>query len=198
VFGLPHYDGRVELADYSVIAMLGVDTSRRAVFYPSSLNILPLDGTGGAGEHVAGNPDAAKRDTTAIARHRRGMKRELMARNLTYLRDMIARLKDAGAKVVLVTTPTSATYYRAVDDEAYRRMQAGVNDVASTSSVPYYNYMKDPRFTWDDFVDADHLSTGGAERFTRLLGEDLLRDGVLAPADVPALTSNDDRLPFGN
>ena len=40
-------------------------------------------------------------------------------------------------------------------------------------AVPYFDYLKDPRFVADDFYDSNHLSDIGAEKFTKILNEDI-------------------------
>ena len=48
-----------------------------------------------------------------------------------------------------------------------------INQIQKEFSVPYLDYMKDARFDSLDFADPQHLSDVGAEKFTKILNEDI-------------------------
>jgi len=41
------------------------------------------------------------------------------------------------------------------------------------NNLPYFDYLKDPRFKADDFYDSNHLSDVGAIKFTKILDKDI-------------------------
>ena len=44
------------------------------------------------------------------------------------------------------------------------------------NNLIYLDYLKDPRFIANDFFDSNHLSDIGAEKFTKILNEDIKRE----------------------
>lgn len=61
-------------------------------------------------------------------------------------------------------------------------MQETLKQISEKDGVPYFNYLRDERFTTQDFVDSDHLNKRGAEKFTRILNEDVVKRYVQAEA----------------
>ncbi|HEX9367692.1 MAG TPA: hypothetical protein VF921_13770 [Vicinamibacterales bacterium] len=174
VFGIPHYDRLPRVGDESWIAAFGADETRRFVARGALRPIEPLDDAGGFGGYQAGDANAAAHDTAAIVRHHGGMRAGNLARNTGYLNDLVGELRRRHIAVALVTTPCSPAYYEHMDEAAYARMQAAVIGLAAAWRVEYRSYLKDSRFEWDDFRNADHLSTPGALKFTGLLKADVV------------------------
>lgn len=48
-----------------------------------------------------------------------------------------------------------------------------IDSMRQRYNLTYKDYLKDTRFTAEDFWDSDHLSDIGAEKFTRLLQTDI-------------------------
>ncbi len=90
--------------------------------------------------------------------------------NLRFLESMTRWCRERGVRLVLVTTPVTASFRRA---ESPR--QTALNRRALTAllrrhpEVRYLDFEADPRFVDADFYDADHLSDNGARKLTALV-----------------------------
>lgn len=93
--------------------------------------------------------------------------------NIQYFLQMAEWCKQRGVQLILVTTPTYHTYYERLDSAQLAKTYELVHKYAVEYSLPYYDYLKDPRFDDQDFHDVDHLTDVGAEKFTRILKEDI-------------------------
>lgn len=51
-------------------------------------------------------------------------------------------------------------------------------DYIQKYNLGYYNYLKGERFSAADFFDSDHLNTRGAEKFSRLLRDEIIEKYV--------------------
>ncbi len=75
-------------------------------------------------------------------------------------------------KVLLLTLPVCSTFYSNVDSAQQALVTETCNDLADRySHVLYLDMLRDERFTEEDFFDADHLVTSGANKLTRILDE---------------------------
>jgi hypothetical protein len=54
-------------------------------------------------------------------------------------------------------------------------MQETIKQITEKYGVPYFNYLRDDRFTEEDFVNSDHLNNKGAEKFSYILNEDVVK-----------------------
>ena len=81
--------------------------------------------------------------------------------------------KSRNIQLVLITTPCWHTYYGNLNKEQLDKMYELTNQFKSEFDVPYFDYLKDPRFEADDFFDSNHLSEIGAEKFTKILDNDI-------------------------
>lgn len=81
--------------------------------------------------------------------------------------------KQNNIKLILVTTPTYPTYYTQLDKEQLKLMFSTVKTIKQKYPLIYLNYLKDSRFTKDDFSDCNHLSYKGALKFTQILNKDI-------------------------
>jgi hypothetical protein len=118
-------------------------------------------------------------DATArkrLAFHAATMREEALQPNLGALDDLIGRLRARGIAVALIDTPVYATYRRNMDGATYRELLREAADLAARHGIEFRDYLADDRFTLDDFYDNDHLNASGAERFSRIL-----LDEVVAP-----------------
>lgn len=96
----------------------------------------------------------------------------LAAVNETFLMRIFSYCVQHHVKVILITPPVSPVYYRAQNrsQRAYNH-RVLVRMLKQWKNVNYYNFEQDSRFTSDDFFDATHLNTQGAQKLTRLVGE---------------------------
>ena len=76
--------------------------------------------------------------------------------------------------MVFITVPAHRTYYQHINQSNYQRMQETIKQLTEKCQAPYFNYLYDDRFGDDDFVNSDHLNESGANKFTRILDQDVI------------------------
>ena len=173
---IPHASTRFRIADHSFIALYGPQQTRNFLW-----NGVPLvspeamdesGGTAGLGDtKVASVMDAS----ATIKRHNSGMKLTYASQNRKYLEELFDALKARGIHIVIITTPTFHSYYDNLSPNAFALMQKEIEGLRLKYGLEYRNYLTDSRFTVDDFSDSDHLSTVGAEKFSRILRDEVVR-----------------------
>jgi hypothetical protein len=169
---IPHVSFRFRLADQSLIALYGTrDVLWKGFHLASAENV---DENGGNAVFRVSNP-ASVTDRLQINRHNSSMNPQYAVENAQYLAEIFDALKARSIRAVIVTTPCFRTYYGNMDPQAYRRMQNQVGILRQRYGLEYYDYLTDPRFTLEDFADSDHLSTMGAEKFSRILRDDVVK-----------------------
>ncbi len=93
--------------------------------------------------------------------------------NLTYFNKIASFCREHSVQLILITTPTWHTYYEHLNPKQLDSTNAVVRNMQEKYALPYFDYLQDPRFLADDFFNADHLSDLGAEKFTKILREDI-------------------------
>jgi hypothetical protein len=176
---IPHISPGFRMADHSLIALYGVKETRSFLWSGiSTTNQQAIDesgGTAGLGSaKVASVMDA--RET--IKRHNSGMKPQYATQNRQYLEELFDALKARGISIVIITTPCFHSYYENLNPEVYAIMQDEIQTLRRTYGLEYRNYLTDSRFTMDDFADSDHLSTVGAEKFSQILRDEVVREYI--------------------
>ena len=82
--------------------------------------------------------------------------------------------KDNNVKVLLLTTPTHQEYRKRLSEEQLRKVISTSKTLAEQHQNCYYiNMLADERFKDEDFRDADHLSIKGAEKFSKIINQEL-------------------------
>ena len=92
------------------------------------------------------------------------------------MKELAEFCKSRNIQLVLITTPCWYSYYDNLNKEQLVKMYELTNRFKNEFDVPYFDYMKDPRFEADDFYDSNHLSEIGAKKFTKILNEDIKSD----------------------
>lgn len=110
----------------------------------------------------------------ALLRHRGEMRQEHLAENERILEDIAQQLARRGIGLALVTLPVSRFYAEGMDAATYQRMQETLTGICAKNQLSYFNYAFDRRFSDQDFYDGDHLNSAGAQKFSRLLKEDVV------------------------
>jgi hypothetical protein len=177
VYGIPSEDGEggFEIANYSYIALY---TPKEAIRRASG-------GFLGAAEE-----EAKRNQTPAIVTqgdvsegfgrrrvriHESTMRQDDLPYNVAALERGCALLKRRNISVVFITVPVHQSYYDPINVTLYQRMQDTIKQITEKYEVPYFNYLRDDRFTKEDFVNSDHLNKQGAEKFSRILNEDVVK-----------------------
>ena len=173
---IPHASTRFRFADHSFIALYGPQQAR-SFLWSGVPTVGPeaMDESGGTAGLGNPNPATVTDASATIKRHNAGMKVEYATQNRKYLEELFAALKARGIQIVIVTTPTFHSYYDNLNPTAYGLMQQEIDELRAKYGLEYRNYLKDSRFTLEDFSDSDHLSTAGAEKFSQILRDEVVR-----------------------
>ena len=89
---------------------------------------------------------------------------------------IIAKLcTDRNIRLIILSTPVYETYQQCETERGLKNISVIIDKLRKLCpSTEYYNYMFDKRFTDDDFYDASHLSGQGAEKFSKIVQEEVL------------------------
>jgi hypothetical protein len=101
-------------------------------------------------------------------------KQENYVENLNNLEKMISELKKRNIVPVLVTPPIYTAYSKYTDPAINEINRISIENLCNKYSCNYFNYENDTRFNRDDFVDIDHLKAAGAEKFSRILNDEII------------------------
>ncbi len=93
--------------------------------------------------------------------------------NWAYFDKIAAYCQAHSVSLILITTPTWHTYYNNLNSAQLDAMYSVIRTLQEKYSLPYFDYLKDPRFVADDFFNADHLTNLGATKFTLILQKDI-------------------------
>ena len=91
--------------------------------------------------------------------------------NIPLLNSFIEKCKNKKIEVILFTPPAFHNYYDHIIPEKYQRMQDEISQIVLKYNLPYYDFLKDPRFNTSDFYSIDHVNDLGAEKFSRIMNE---------------------------
>jgi hypothetical protein len=177
VYQIPGEDGQqLDLSDYSYIALY---TPKEA--YSFVLQRLRSGrASTGADEgrereiNIVGGVDDADGKKRLQLHHSMMYKNNLQG-NLDALEQIITRLKEKQIAVVLLTTPVHPTYSNHILPAKYQEMQEHIGRLCEKYDLRYFNYMYDQRFSTEDYANSDHLNPAGAEKFSKVINEDILK-----------------------
>ena len=96
--------------------------------------------------------------------------------NYARMKELVDFCKSRNIQLVFITTPCWYSYYDNLNKEQLAKMYELTNRFKNEFDVPYFDYLKDPRFEADDFYDSNHLSEIGAAKFTKILNEVIRSD----------------------
>lgn len=93
--------------------------------------------------------------------------------NANRLQKMIDHCKQKGIQVVIVSMPQTRIYERYLNQEKLRKIVKTCQSFEQKNpGVAYYlNLFADPRFSDEDFYDADHLNDQGAIKSSKIVDE---------------------------
>ena len=117
--------------------------------------------------------------------HEAQMRQADLQINLAALERACFLLKKKNVAVVFITTPVHRTYFSNINQEAYQRMQLTIKQFSEKYQIQYFNYLDDKRFGDPDFIDSDHLNKKGAEKFTYILNDDVVKRYISESTPAP-------------
>lgn len=94
--------------------------------------------------------------------------------NYARMKELVDFCKSRNIQLVLITTPCWFSYYDNLNKEQLEKMYELTNRFIEEFDVPYFDYLKDPRFGANDFYDSNHLSDIGAIKFSKILNQDIV------------------------
>jgi hypothetical protein len=87
---------------------------------------------------------------------------------------LLFELKKRNITPVLFVPPVTSNYNKYADKEKLKIMYNTISELCKKYKCKYYDYLTDSRFLVSDFGDCDHLNSTGAEKFSKILNEDIL------------------------
>ena len=95
-------------------------------------------------------------------------------RNLAHLEAIAALCRKRGINLTFFTQPEYISYRNNADTFFINTMKRNISDFAQRNNARYFDLYADPRFSKEDFYDADHLNHNkGAVKLTRILADTL-------------------------
>lgn len=101
--------------------------------------------------------------------------------NTCVLEELIRTIQSRGVAVVLLTTPVYRTYSEHMSPGIWKITQDVISRLSELYHIPYFNYLKDPRLSKEDFEDNDHLNVSGARKFSKIIEQELIQRIHRAP-----------------
>ena len=102
------------------------------------------------------------------------MKSSRVDENFRKLSALFADLNRRGIKIVIVTPPVYSTYAKFANLKTLELNRRLIDSLCVIHGCVHADFFRDPRFVVTDFNDNDHLNMTGAEKFTRILNDDVL------------------------
>ncbi len=88
--------------------------------------------------------------------------------NYSHLLSIANFCKDSNVKLLLVSTPIWKTMRNQFVSDNVTKFKGMISDVMKhCPNIMYLDFTEDPRFTYNDFYDANHLSENGSWKFTK-------------------------------
>lgn len=174
-YGIPprYWRMRAHVRNCSLLFGLGREASLALLFKPT-LKPPTQDEFGAPLRWGALDPACDKTAEEHIKIHHRAMRPDYLEDNISRLRQLASKAKQRGVKLALITTPCMPEYRKRMKPENYARMQTALEEFARQESIGYWNFLDNPQFTQTDYYDPHHLSRKGAEKFSRLLEEQVI------------------------
>ncbi|MBD5188867.1 MAG: hypothetical protein HDS95_01125 [Bacteroidales bacterium] len=111
---------------------------------------------------------------TISSGHRKSSDMARIPRNLAHLEAIAALCRKRGINLTFYTQPEYISYRNNADTFFINTMKRNISDFAQRNNARYFDLYADPRFSKEDFYDADHLNHNkGAVKLTRILADTL-------------------------
>lgn len=98
---------------------------------------------------------------------------EYPERNRSYIIELADLCRQNGISLIILQTPLSKVYQQYVPKRQAERLEQMADECRQLPGVTFRSYADDARFNDTDFYNTDHLSDKGAEKFSKILAEEL-------------------------
>ena len=107
--------------------------------------------------------------TETVKKHTYPYDQNVINGNIYYLNQILNFSQKNNIKVILVSFPTSKTYFDNMDLNQFNHWKMTTTDLTTKySNVSWMNFLEDSgNFDQSDFIDADHLNQQGADKLTQ-------------------------------
>ena len=99
-----------------------------------------------------------------------------IATNIENVEKLLISLTKKGIRPIFISTPMPEVYFSILDSEVTIRNNQIIDDLCKQFDCDYYNYSNDKRFIRDDFIDVNHLNFIGAEKFSKIINQEIILD----------------------
>jgi hypothetical protein len=187
VYGLPHRRWLMNwhLRNYSAFFLCGNSRMQKKLLLGNAPDLIgDYDSWGGwtnrppARAHLSASnrqDHLIQSAREALKRHNQRVSPQVFSDNTNLLVRLVEETRRRQIDVLFLTLPVTSYYRDGMDAGFYAQMQTALRQVTAEPGVAYRDYTSDARFTRDDFEDGDHLNLAGAQKFSRILGEELIQ-----------------------
>lgn len=98
-------------------------------------------------------------------------------RNLLYTHycTLAELANNQGVKLIILFTPKYKTYNNSTNPVVIQEIESFVASIKQRyPNIEYYDYSSDKRFVDEDFIDSNHLTYIGANKFSKIVKEEIL------------------------
>ena len=96
--------------------------------------------------------------------------------NLAYWQKVVELLKRRHIQCVMVRLPAHPTYNMNLDKGLMDKFKLALRQFVQAKGIAYFDYTEDKRFGTEDYTFMiDHLNPLGAEKFSRILNQEVLQ-----------------------
>lgn len=175
-----NYKIYMDVNEHSDFSKYNFELSRPAIYSGKLSSLLSgkglsYDSLGMGTDYLSGSKQIGWEETgkqTAVRHTSAG--HDAVEGHFRYARKIADFCRKRHLELVLVTTPAWHSYYENLDLIQAEMTDSLIGVLRDQYGLHYLDYMRDKRFTADDFYDADHLSSDvGARKFTDILIHDL-------------------------
>lgn len=107
--------------------------------------------------------------------HEKLMNSSLINENIINLDNIVSYLTRKKINVVFVVMPVHESYRIHIDENNMKQMINHISTVSEKYNVKIFNYFYSKDFDDSDYYDSDHLNCSGANKFSRILYDDITR-----------------------
>jgi len=175
--GLQGKDKVLDARDHSIFFAspdkIGLAKRMFLIFYKGNIEREWTPKGWGKGYSSSGNEETLDlTGKSAAARHQRNQSRDKTSiQSLSYIADLCQRKR---IRLILITPPAYISYRKQITEDRLKDVIDEAERLRSThNNIAYLNLFDDQRFTAEDFHDADHLSSKGAEKLSLIISHEV-------------------------